>query len=122
MRPLTVVVSGVCAGRPIEMASTEDERPVETLRPDGFDHPFRVGIGVGRPDRSQDHLCPLRAEDLVEWPDELGVAVADEEPDGGRAIIEFHRQVAGLLGDPGCIGMGGRGAQVDAPAAEFDEE
>src|ERR1035437_9435570 len=82
------------------MASTEDERPVETLRPDGFDHPFRVGIGVGRPDRSQDHLCPLGAEDLVEWPDELGVAVADEEPDGGRAIIEFHRQVAGLLGDP----------------------
>jgi len=38
---------------------------------------------------------------LVERPAELRVPVADEEPDGGRAIIEVQGEVPGLLGDPG---------------------
>jgi len=87
MGPAAVVVGGVRRERPIEMPSTLDKRPVEALRPDGFDHPLRVGVGVGGPDGSQDHLGPLRAEDFVEGSDELGVPIADEEPDGGRAII-----------------------------------
>jgi len=69
---------------------------VQALRADGRDDPFGVGVGVRGPDRSQDHLGPLRAEDLVEGSDELGVPVADEEPNGGRAIIEVHREVPGL--------------------------
>jgi hypothetical protein len=113
MRPLTVVVGGICRERPIEMASTLDERPVEALRPDSCDNSFGVRVGVGGSDRSQDHLGSLRAKDLVEWADELGVPVADEELDGDRAIVQLHRQVAGLLGNPGRIGVGGRGAQVD---------
>src|SRR5450756_1769898 len=115
-------MGGVRRERPIEMPSTQDKRPVEALRPDGFDDPFGVGVGVGGPDRSRDHLGPFRAEDLVEGSDELGVPIVDEEPDGGGAIIEVHREVPGLLGDPGRVGMHGRSAQVDPPAPEFDEQ
>jgi hypothetical protein len=43
---------------------------------------------------SQDHPGSLRAEDLVERTDELGIPIADEEPDGGRAIIELWRSRA----------------------------
>ena len=114
MRPAAVVVSGVGSKRPIEMAPTQDQRPVGALRPDRLDDSFGVGIGVGRTDRSADYSCSLRAKYFVERSDELGVPVADEEPDDGRPIIELHRQVAGLLGDPGCIWMRSRGTHKEA--------
>jgi hypothetical protein len=73
----------------------EDKRPVEALGPDRLDHALGVGIGVGGPDRGQDHACAFRANDIVERSAELRVPVADEEPDGGRAIIiiEVQREV-----------------------------
>jgi hypothetical protein len=98
MWPPAVVMGGVRPERPIEMPPTEDERLVQALRPDGRDDPFGVGVGVGGPNRSWDHLCPLRAEDVVEGSDELGVPVADEEPDGGGVITELQREVPGLAG------------------------
>jgi hypothetical protein len=122
MGPTAVVVLGIRPERPIEMPSTLDERPVEALRPDGFDHPLRISVGVWGSYRSQDYLCPFRTEDLIEWTDELGVPVSDEEPDGGRATIEVHSDVPSLLSDPGRAGMCGRGTQVDAPTPEFDEQ
>ena len=41
-------------------------------------------------------------EDGVEGGGELGVAVADEEPEASTGVVEVHEQVAGLLGQPGC--------------------
>ena len=38
---------------------------------------------------------------------ELGVAVADEEPEAAVAVVEVHEQVAGLLGEPGAGRVGG---------------
>ncbi len=101
MGPPAVVVLGIRPERPIEMPPTEDERPVEALGPDRLDHALGVGIGVRGPDRREDHPRPFRADNLVERPAELRVPVADEEPDGGRAIIEVQGEVPGLLGDPG---------------------
>ena len=91
MGAAAVVVFGICPKRPIEMPPTQDQRPVGALGPDSLYHPLGIGVGIGGPDRSRDDPCSLRAEDLVEGTDELGVPVADEEPDGGRAIIELHR-------------------------------
>ena len=104
------------------MPPTQDQRPVGALRPDDLDDPFGVGVGVRGPYRSQDHLGPLRAKDLIEGSDELGVAVVDEKPDSGGAIMKVQREVPGLLSDPGRVGMDGRGANVDPPAPEFDEQ
>jgi hypothetical protein len=80
-----------------------------------------MGIRVRSPDRRADDPDPLRANDRVERPAELRVMVSDEEPDGAGASIEPESQVARLLGDPGRVGVRGRGAHVDPPAAELDE-
>src|ERR1035437_5950566 len=82
MRAPAVVVLGIDAQRSIEMPPTEDERPVEALGPHRLDPPFRVGVGVRCLDRGADDPHPLRAQHRVEWPAELRVPVADEEPEG----------------------------------------
>ena len=50
MRPLGVVAGGVGAEHPFEVASAEDQQPVETLGADGPDEVLRVGIRLWRPD------------------------------------------------------------------------
>jgi hypothetical protein len=47
--------------------------------------------------------------------------VSDEEPDGAGPSVELQREVPGLLGDPGRVGLRRGSAQVDPPAAELDE-
>jgi hypothetical protein len=105
MRALPVVVLRIGPERPVKLAPTPDEGPVEALGPDGLDHTFRVGVRVRSPDRGADHPHPLRPQDRVERARELRVPVADEEPDGAAASVEPERQVARLLGDPGRVRM-----------------
>src|SRR5664280_2710629 len=116
-----LVVFDIGAERPVEMPPTEDERPVEALGPERLDHALGVSVGVRSLDRRHDHPHPLRAQHRVEWPAELRVMVSDEEPDGAGASVEAQRQVARLPGDPGRVGVRGRGTHVDPPAAELDE-
>ncbi len=56
-------------------------------------------------ERRLDDLDALGAERLVEGTGELGIPVADDKPD----VIEPlpHCQVAGLLSDPGRVGIPG---------------
>ena len=56
----------------------------------------------------------------VEGGGELGIAVADQEPELLGAVAEVDQQVAGLLGDPGAGGMGGDPGEVDAAAGVLD--
>jgi hypothetical protein len=52
------------------------------------------------PDRSLDHLDSGAGEHGVEVGGELRVAVAGEEPKALAGIVEIHREVARLLGQP----------------------
>ena len=83
MGALPVVVLGVGPERTVEMAPTQDQRPVETLGPDGLDDPFSVGVRVGSPDRGADDPDPLRAQHRVERAAELRVPVPDEKRKAG---------------------------------------
>jgi len=105
VRTLPVVVVGVGPERPVEMPPTPDEGPVETLGPDGLDHPLRVGVRVRSPDRDADDPHHLRAQDRVERAAELRVPVADEESGRSGASVEPEREVPGLLGDPRRVGV-----------------
>ena len=60
VRSPAVVVLAIRPERPIEMAPTEDQRPVEALSPDRLDHPFRVGVGVRSLDRVRIIRIPPR--------------------------------------------------------------
>jgi len=61
-------------------------------------------------------------QDGIEGGGELAGTVADEEPEGGGAVVGVHEQVAGLLGGPGSGRVGGRLEDVDVAAAGFQGE
>src|SRR4051812_13830948 len=49
-------------------------------------------------------------------------AVADEEPEGGGAVVEVHEQVAGLLGGPRSGRMAGRPEDVHVAVTDLQCE
>jgi hypothetical protein len=53
---------------------------------------------------------------------ELGVAVPDEEAEGADPISEVHEQVAGLLGGPYAVRMGGHAEDVHVPGRHLHDE
>jgi hypothetical protein len=66
MRAMAVVVLHVGPEHAVEMPASEDEHPVQALRPDGSDPSLGEGVRVRSADRGEDHLGSFRAEDLVE--------------------------------------------------------
>ena len=63
-----------------------------------------------------------RGEHGIEGGGELGVAVADEEPEAPIGLVEVHEQVAGLLGEPLPGGVGGDAQDMDAAGGVLDDE
>ena len=57
------------------------------------------------------------SNEVLNWP-----AVADEEPDGGSAVVDVHQQVAGLLGGPGSSRMAGCPEDVHVAASHLEGE
>jgi hypothetical protein len=61
-------------------------------------------------------------ENGVERGGELAGAVADEEPDGGSAVVDVNQQVASLLGGPGSSRMAGCPEDVHVAASHLEGE
>ena len=61
-------------------------------------------------------------EDRVDGDGELGVAVADQEPEAPTGVVEVHAEVAGLLGQPGAGGVSGDAEEVHAASDVLDDE
>jgi hypothetical protein len=66
MWPLGVVVIEVDAQHAVEVATVEDQQPVEALRADGADEPFRDGVRAWCLHRRLHDPDLLAAEDLIE--------------------------------------------------------
>jgi hypothetical protein len=71
MRPVLVVVGYVSGQYLIEMSTTEDEHPIQTLTADRPDKALSECVGSRRPDRGPDDADALGTEDLVEDGGEL---------------------------------------------------
>src|SRR6266545_1947830 len=97
---LLVEVADVDAEGVLELAATEDQKPVEAFPAHAADPPFGVGVRVRRLDRRSHDLDAFAAEDAVERTAELRVAVVDQEARPLAALVEVHEKVACLLGDP----------------------
>ena len=52
----------------------------------------------------------------------FAVAVAEQEPQLGRALVEVHEHVSGLLGDPGAGRMGGHAGHLNPAGGDLHEE
>jgi hypothetical protein len=95
----------------LEVVSADDQQPVQALGADGADPALRMRVRSGCPYRREEHLATLRPEDLIEAAGELRVSIAEQEPHPTPWFAEHQQQVAGLLGDPGAVGVGGHPAK-----------
>ena len=75
-----------------------------------------------RPVGQADDLDALAPEDVIEPCGELGVSVTEQEPGAQLAVLELPGQVPSLLGHPLAGRVSGASCEVDATAAELDEE
>ena len=86
--PSPVVVGGVDPKDSLEVAAPQDQHPVQAFGPDRADPPLGERVRLRGPDRGLDDLHPFGPEDLVERTGELGIPVADEEPDALKPLLK----------------------------------
>ena len=77
-----------------------DQKAIEEFAADGADEAFRDRIRSRRAHRRLEDLDVEGGEYGVEGSGELGVAVADEEPELPSSVVDVHEQVTCLLGEP----------------------
>jgi hypothetical protein len=79
VRTVSVVMLDVDAEDLLQVATADDQQPVQALGTGGAHPALRIGIRLGCPDRGYQHLATLRAEHVVEAATELRVVVAEHE-------------------------------------------
>ena len=104
------------------MALAEDQDAVGEFGPGGEDEAFGEAVRAWAAWRDLHSVDACAGQDGVERISELASAVADEEPEGGGAVVEVHQQVAGLLGGPGAGRVAGRPEYVHVAVADFEGE
>jgi hypothetical protein len=120
--PCPGVVGGIPGKHLAQMPLAEDQHPVGDLGPHCQDEPFGEAVRPRTARRDLDHLDARVRQDRVELCRELTGPVADEEPESGGAFAEVHQQVAGLLGGPAPVGMGGHAQDVQGAVADLEHE
>ena len=95
---------------------------VEALGAYGTHESLRVRVCTRRAHRGADGLDADGGENLVEAGGELGVPVADEEPEASTGLFEIGGEVAGDLSHPWVIGIGRGTEDVDDASLQFDHE
>jgi hypothetical protein len=78
----------------------EDQDAVGEFGSGGQDEAFGVAVRPGTSWWDLHGVDACVGQDGVERGGELAGSVADEEPEGGGAVVEVDQQVAGLLGGP----------------------
>jgi hypothetical protein len=104
------------------MPLIDDQDPVQQLPADAAYESFGDRVRPRCADGCSDHLDSDRGEHSVERGGELGVPVADEEPEVPTDVVEADRQLAGLLGQPFAGRVGGDCEDVDVAGGVFDDE
>src|SRR5438552_10240606 len=99
---MAVVVVDKHAEHALEVASVNDQEPVETLGASGADEALGDRVRLRRSHRRLDDLDPFAGEDGVEVAGELAVAVADQEAKRPWSLLERPGELAPLLGHPGA--------------------
>ena len=122
MWAVVVVVPLVLPKHAGSVALVDDQDAVEEFATNRADEAFGDRVGARCLHRRLDDFDVDGGEDGVEGGVELCVAVADEEPESSTGVLEVHEQVAGLLGEPGCGGVGGDAEDVHATAGVLDDE
>jgi hypothetical protein len=97
MVPLPVVVRHELVEGAEEPTLPEEDQAVQTLLADRADEPFRVGVGIRRPDGYQHDPHPGALNDAAEALRPLAVPIADEDPVARQEPIDRIGQSPGRL-------------------------
>ena len=100
VRPVTVAMGDVFGEYGLEISMSEDQHPVEALATHSPYEELGERIGPWSSDRGADDPDTFSLEDLVEARGELGIFVADQEPDGMNSVVQQHGQVSRMLHYP----------------------
>jgi hypothetical protein len=90
VRAVAVVLVGVLGQHQSQLPASEDQHPIQQLTPNRAHPPLRVGVGPWRPYRRAQPPDPLRREDGVERGGELGVPIAEHEPEPAEVVADLH--------------------------------
>jgi hypothetical protein len=122
MWPGVVVVLDELAEDIFKVPAAEDQQVVQALAANGAHPALGEGVRARAPVGSPKYPDTLGAEDLVEHGGELVVAIPEQELDREPALLKLPGEVACLLDDPGAGRVVGAAGEVDAAAADLDEE
>jgi hypothetical protein len=106
----------------LQVATANDQEPVQALGADRPHPALRVRVRPGRLHGRQEHLGTIRAEHIVEAAGELRVPIAQHKASPSALFAQHTQQVAGLLSDPLAVRVGGDAGQVNPAGVQFDEE
>ena len=117
-----VIVTGVLGKDVAQVPLTEDQHPVGDLGPGREHEPLRVGVRQGTPrlDLHDGHAGV--GEDRVEGRGELPTPISDQDLKVVDAVAEVKQEVAGLLGGPRPVGIGGDPEDVHVPGSDLHDE
>ncbi|HEY6430283.1 MAG TPA: hypothetical protein VIX84_23880 [Acidimicrobiales bacterium] len=102
----------------LEVATSEDQHPVEAFSADRADEALGNGVGSRCPNRGLDDPDALRNKHNVEGRGELGVSVTDEE----SPVSKVARDAPCLLGHPLSDRIGRDAGDPHEPRVVVDEE
>jgi hypothetical protein len=122
VRALLVVVGYEFAQDALGVPFIADKYPVQALGPGCEHEPLGESVRPGRSKGCFDDPGSNRSHHLVKWPNELTVAVADQEPELPALVLQGGDQVPGFLGDPRPDRVGRNCGQVDHTTFEVDKE
>jgi len=105
-----------------EVTLVSNEQPVDALAPSSANESFSEPVGTRRADRCLDDASTDRGHDFIEGSHELCVSIADQELGYSAFVLERHREVARLLGDPVADRMLGDTSQEHLAVLEIDEK
>ena len=119
---MLVVVLDIPPEDLFRVTTADDQQPVEHSARTVPIHRSAEALAFGAWTGVTSTSAPLGPEHLVEPTTELRVAVAEHKAQSLSPIRCRQEQVAGLLGDPGTIGVGRHAGQVDPAGGQFNDE
>ena len=121
VRPVVVVIADVLTDEIVEVLLAADQEIVQAFLLDALNHPFTACVEIRTLNGQFDRLEILRLKDVVEIGGELGIAIADQMLGLVVEIVSMHEEVAGLLLDPGGVGVQRCGRGEDFEGLQIDE-
>src|SRR5262245_39826642 len=122
MWPVPVVLIDEDFKNSLKVRLVQDQQPIEALRTGCAHESLGNPIRLWRAKRRTNDLNVVTSEHVVKTRGEFLIPIANQESDGFRALRQGPRQLPGLLNDPRLARIGRATGQMDAPAAQFDEE